>query len=172
LLSDTWLSDDELDALRAQLPPAPRPQGGYVPAVAHGAWVQTAGMTPRVDGVLQYVGQVGAEVTVEQARTAAATAAENALAAALAAGQLDGQPDGRPATPDGWRFDRVVHLRVYVNAVAEFGEHSAVADGASERLRALLGDRAAAARVAVGVASLPQGAVVEVELTCARIGGR
>ena len=168
MLSDTWLSDDAIAALRAQLPPAPRPQGGYVPAVAHGALVQTAGMTPRVDGTLQYVGQVGAELTVEQARAAAAIAAENALSAALAAAHAAG-----PSEPTyGWRFDRVVHLRVYVNAVAGFGEHTAVADGASERLRTLLGDRAAAARVAVGVPSLPQGAAVEVELTCARVGGR
>jgi enamine deaminase RidA (YjgF/YER057c/UK114 family) len=59
-----------------------------------------------------------------------------------------------------------VHLRVYVNATQDFGEHSAVADGASVRLRELLGERGVAARVAIGVGSLPQGAVVEVELTC------
>jgi enamine deaminase RidA (YjgF/YER057c/UK114 family) len=164
LLSDGLLSDDELDALRAKLPPAPRPQGGYVPAVTHGPLVQTAGMTPRVDGVLQYAGQVGADLTVAQARAAAAIAAENALSAALAAAQSE--------SPDEWRFDRVLHLRVYVHGVAGFGEHSAVADGASERLSTLLGSRADAARVAVGVASLPQGAAVEVELTCSRVGRR
>jgi enamine deaminase RidA (YjgF/YER057c/UK114 family) len=116
-------------------------------------------MTPRVDGVLTYAGRVGGDLTVDQARTAAATAVENALSAALSA-----------VEPGRW-FGRVVHLRVYVNATPDFGEHSAVADGASTRLRELLGDRGDAARVAVGVGSLPGGAVVEVELTCSVTGG-
>lgn len=167
MLSDGLLTDGELEALCAELPPPPRPQGGYVPAVADGAWVQTAGMTPRVDGVLRYVGQVGAELTVEEARAAAALAVENALSAALRAAESGSRSEG-----SGWRFERIVHLRVYVNAVAGFAEHSAVADGASERLRSLLGDRGAAARTALGVSSLPQGAAVEVELTCSRVGGR
>ena len=69
-------------------------------------------------------------------------------------------------------LDRVTTSGKVVHAVAGFGDHSAVADGASERLRALLGERAAAARVAVGVASLPQGAAVEVELTAALVRRR
>jgi enamine deaminase RidA (YjgF/YER057c/UK114 family) len=144
----------ELDALHSRLPTPPRPQGGYVPAVVEAGTIWTAGMTPRVDGVLTYAGRVGADLTVDQAEQAAATAVENALSAALS------------VVPAGERFGRVVHLRVYVNATQDFGEHSAVADGASVRLRELLGERGVAARVAIGVGSLPQGAVVEVELTC------
>jgi enamine deaminase RidA (YjgF/YER057c/UK114 family) len=112
-------------------------------------------MTPRVDGALQHRGQVGADVSLEQARQAAAIAVGNALSAALAA-----------LPPDG-RIDRVLRLTVYVNAGASFTEHSAVADGASARLVELLGDPGAACRSAVGVASLPGGACVELELTCA-----
>jgi hypothetical protein len=55
---------------------------------------------------------------------------------------------------------------VYVNAVAGFTQHSAVADGASDRLAELLGEHGTVVRTDVGVASLPGGACVEVELTC------
>lgn len=140
--------------LSEELPNPPAPQGSYVPAVVHGALVMTAGMTPRVDGALRHRGQVGADVSVEEAQEAAAIAAGNALAAAVAA-----------LGPDR-EVERVLRLSVYVNAVAGFTEHSRVADGASGRLRALLGEAAGACRVAVGVASLPGGACVELELTC------
>jgi enamine deaminase RidA (YjgF/YER057c/UK114 family) len=151
------LSDVELEGLRQELPPPPLPQGDYTPAVVAGSLVQTAGMTPRVDGVLRHVGRVGAGLTIAEGRAAAAIAAENALSAALS------------VVAPGTRLDRVVQLRVYVNSVPGFGEHGAVADGASARLRELLGERGRAARVAVGVASLPQSACVEVELSCALV---
>lgn len=155
-------SDDEL---RALLPTPPRPQGGYVPAVAHelpgcsGGLVATAGMTPRVNGVVAHRGQVGVDLDVPTAGRAAAIAVENALAAVLAA-----------LGPDRC-LDRVLRLAVYVNAAPGFEQHTAVADGASARLRELLGERGDAARAAVGVTSLPGGACVELELTCAwRVG--
>ncbi|NPC96843.1 RidA family protein [Nocardioides sp. zg-DK7169] len=136
------------------MPPPPRAQGSYRPAVRHADLVMTAGMTPRVDGRLRHVGRLGAEIDVEEGRAAAAIAAGNALAAAAAAaGSLD-------------ELGRVLRMTVYVSAVDGFTEHTRVADGASERLAALVGDRGAAVRSAVGVASLPGGACVEVELTC------
>jgi enamine deaminase RidA (YjgF/YER057c/UK114 family) len=116
--------------------------------------VFTAGMTPRVDGILQYVGRVGETVPVEEARLAAGIAAANALAAVAAeVGSLDA-------------VERAIRLTVFVNAVPDFTGHPAVADGASDRLVELLGDRGVVSRSAVGVASLPGGACVEVELTC------
>jgi len=141
------------DRLSEQLPPPPIPQGGYVPAVRYGDLVVTAGMTPRVDGSLIHRGQVGTHVSLEDAQAAAAIAVANALSAAV-------------AVLDGDLLDRVVHLAVYVNAAAGFEQHTAVADGASARLRELLGDAGAASRAAVGVTSLPGGACVEVVLTC------
>jgi enamine deaminase RidA (YjgF/YER057c/UK114 family) len=146
------------DRLAAQLPPPPRPQGGYVPAVRHGDLVVTAGMTPRIGGVLIHRGQVGTDVSLEDAQTAAAVAVANALSAAVSA--LGSE-----------QLDRVVHLAVYVNAAAGFEQHTAVADGASARLRDLLGDAGAASRAAVGVTSLPGGACVEVVLTCGLVAG-
>jgi enamine deaminase RidA (YjgF/YER057c/UK114 family) len=151
------ISDREL---RRRLPPPPRPRGGYVPAVAHelvpgrGGLVLTAGITPRVDGVLRHRGRLGRDLGVDEGRAAARLAADNALAAAL--GALGGDR----------QLDRVLRLTVYVNAADGFEEHTAVADGASARLRELCGARGDAARAAVGVASLPGGACVELELTC------
>lgn len=148
-------------SLLAQLPTPPRPQGGYVPAVVHqvlgtfGGLVMTAGMTPRIDGTLRHRGQVGRDVDLATAQAAASIAVANALAAAVAS-----------LGPDR-RFDRVLRLTVYVNAEPDFDQHTAVADGASSRLRELLGQDGDAARAAVGVTSLPGGACVEVELTCA-----
>jgi enamine deaminase RidA (YjgF/YER057c/UK114 family) len=149
------LTDDARDQLLRRLPPPPLPQGGYVPAIAHSGLVVTAGMTPRINGVLHHCGQVGAELTVEAAREAAAIAADNALAAAVA------------ALAPGERLNRVLRLTVYVNAAPGFTAHTEVADGASARLRELLADRGAAVRAAVGVTSLPGGSCVELELTCA-----
>jgi enamine deaminase RidA (YjgF/YER057c/UK114 family) len=141
----------------APLPSPPRPQGRYVPALATDLLVLTAGMTPRVDGRLAYVGRVGDEVTVEDARDAAAIAVSNAVSAAVS---VVGSPDA---------LRRAVRLVVFVNAVDGFTEHPKVADGASDRLVALLVPEAGiAVRSAVGVASLPGGACVEVELTCER----
>jgi enamine deaminase RidA (YjgF/YER057c/UK114 family) len=113
-------------------------------------------MTPRVDGVVQHPGQVGGEVSLADARAAAAIAAANAVSAvAESLGSVD-------------RIAQVLRMTVYVNAAPGFTEHSRVADAASERLIELLGDRGAAVRSAVGVASLPGNACVEIELTCAR----
>jgi enamine deaminase RidA (YjgF/YER057c/UK114 family) len=155
------------DELVRRLPAPQPPQGCYLPAAVHatasgvggqgervGGLVMTAGMTPRVDGVLRHRGRVGHDLTVGEARDAAAVAAANALSAAVA------------ALAPGQRLDRVIRVTVYVNAGTEFEEHTAVADGASVRLRELLGERGTASRAAVGVSSLPGGACVEVELTC------
>ena len=137
------------------LPPTPRPQGRYLPAVVHGGIAYSAGMTPRADGELIRRGTVGVEVTAEQARELAGRAADNALSAvAAAAGGI-----GNVA--------RCLRLTVYVAAVPGFTAHSTVADGASDALWERLGERAAVARSAIGVAGLPSGAPVEVELTAA-----
>lgn len=152
------MPSDDLTGATGRLPGPPRAQGAYRTATATDDLVMTAGMTPRVDGVLQYVGRLGDTLTVEDGRSAAAIAASNAVAAIA---DLLGSVDA---------IGQALRMTVYVNAVAEFTEHSLVADGASARLGELLGDRrGAVVRSAVGVASLPGGACVEVELTCQRV---
>ncbi|SEP15318.1 RidA family protein [Trujillonella endophytica] len=131
------------------------PQGAYVPAVVHGGMVWTAGMTPRRNGQLLVRGTVGREVDVATAREAAGIAAGNTLTAvAEALGSLDA-------------VERAVKLTVFIAAVDGFTEHAAVADGASAVLLERLGDRGVVARAAIGVATLPSGAPVEVELLAA-----
>lgn len=147
------LSEDDVQALRDQLPAPPRAQGSYVPAVVEAGIVVTAGMTPRVDGELAHTGRVGVEVSLEDAQAAASIALGNALSAALA------------ALGDDRRLERILRLTVYVACGPDFTAQTAVADGASARLQDLLGDRGRASRSAVGVASLPGGACVELELT-------
>lgn len=150
---------DRPDERALRLPAAPQPQGRYVPATVHDGIVYSAGMTPRVDGVLVRRGVVGDGVSPEQARELAARAAGNALAAVSdAAGGID-------------NVACCLRMTVYIAAVTGFTGHTAVADGASEALYARLGERGAVARSAIGVASLPSGAPVEVELTAAVRGG-
>jgi enamine deaminase RidA (YjgF/YER057c/UK114 family) len=136
--------------------------GMYRPATRHGDLVFTAGMTPRRDGVLLIRGTVGHDVDVATAQHAAGVAAANALAAAAAAAYgID-------------NIRRLLRLTVYVAAAPGFEDLTQVADGASQALAELLGDeqRAAAARAAIGVHTLPGGAPVEVELVavCAETG--
>jgi enamine deaminase RidA (YjgF/YER057c/UK114 family) len=131
------------------------PQGAYVPAVVHGGLVWTAGMTPRRNGELLIRGTVGREVDVATAREAVAIAAGNTLTAvAEALGGLDA-------------VERCLRLTVFIAAVEGFTEHAAVADGASAVLVERLGERGVVARSAIGVATLPSGAPVEVELLAA-----
>ena len=137
------------------LPPPPRPQGNYVPAVVVDGIAYSAGMTPRRDGRLVMRGTVGADLSLDEAATAAGLAAGNALSAvAAAAGGLD-------------RVHRCLRMTVYVACSDDFRALSAVADGASAVLARHVGTAGLPARSAVGVRRLPDGAPVEVELTAA-----
>lgn len=132
-------------------PAAPRAQGMYRTAHRVGDLVVTAGMTPRVDGVMQYPGRVGEAVSLSQAGEAAEIAVRNGLRA------LATVVDPAEVT--------IVRLTVYVNAVADFADHPKVADFASRVLVDELGERGECVRSAVGVASLPGRACVELEIT-------
>ena len=146
------------DGLGNSLPPSPRPAGNYLSAVAARGVVRSAGMIPRVDGVLIISGRVGEDVDVAAAHAAAALSARNALAAVSAAvGGLA-------------HIGVVLQLRVFVRCTADFTDVSAVAEGASQALVDVLGDRrGCGARTAVGVLSLPGGSPVEVELVASYI---
>lgn len=137
------------------LPPAPGPAGLYESAVAYGGIVYTAGMTPRQDGWIICVGRVGVDVDLDHARAAARLAALRALSAAAAAvGGIE-------------RIVRMLKLTVFVACGPDFTAHTSVGDAASEALTAMLGDRGRGARTACGVASLPGGSCVEVDLVAA-----
>lgn len=133
---------------------APPPQGDYVPAILHNGVIHTAGMTPRRDGVLLCAGVVGDTMSVADARGAAGHAARNALAAVLS------------VAPERAEL-RCLKMTVFIACTPGFTQLSAIADGASAVLSAELGSGGLPARSAIGVACLPSGAPVEVELTVA-----
>lgn len=144
--------DARLAALGIDLPPVAAPLAAYVPAVSSGSYVYTAGQLPLRDGVLLATGHVGVEVDGPTAKACARQCALNALAAVRAeVGDLD-------------RVRRVLKVVGYVAASPDYTAHPDVVNGASELLAEVLDDAGVHARSAVGVASLPLGAPVEVEL--------
>ena len=146
----TWTQ--RLADLGLTLPMVPAPAGNYVPAVRTGSLVFTAGQLPAVNGVLAATGKVGDAVPPEDAAALARTCALNALAAVHALVGID-------------TVVRVVKVVGFVASDPGFTEQPAVLNGASELLGEVFGDDAGThARSAVGVAELPLGAPVEVEL--------
>ena len=141
-----------LRELGYELPQVPRPAGSYVPAARTGNLVFSAGQLPLREGKLLYTGKVDGEVNLEDAREAAAVCALNALAAVAAeAGDLES-------------IRRVVKITGYIASAPGFTRQPEVLNGASELVGAVFGEAGAHARTAVGVAELPFGAPVEIEL--------
>ncbi len=132
------------------LPEAVAPIAAYVPAVEAGGLLYVSGQLPFKDGHV-LVGRAGEDRTLEFAQDAARACGMMILAQARAAlGSLD-------------RIERVVKINVFVNCDPRFTDQPKVANGASELMVELFGDAGRHARAAVGVASLPLGAVVEAD---------
>ncbi|MGX7823476.1 RidA family protein [Actinokineospora sp. 24-640] len=140
-----------LDELGITLPGVAAPAGSYVPAVRTGGLVYTAGQIPLVEGKVAATGKVGAEVTPEDAAGLARICALNALAAIDALVGIDS-------------VVRVVKVVGFVASAEGFTGQPAVLNGASDLLAEVFGDAGRHARSAVGVAELPLGVPVEVEL--------
>lgn len=146
---------ERLASLGIELPAPARPKGAYFPSRRHGDQLWVSGTTARRPDDPGAVGVVGAGVTAEQATAQARLAALNLVAALDAAVGLDS-------------VTALVHLRGYVRATSDFDSHPGVIDGASELLLEVFGEECGAhARTAIGVASLPGGACVELELVAA-----
>jgi enamine deaminase RidA (YjgF/YER057c/UK114 family) len=141
----------KLAELGLELPAVTPPIAACVPAVQTGNHVYLSGQLPVAGGALLATGKVGAEVTPEQAKELAARCALNALAAIDALVGLD-------------RVVRVVKVVGFVASAEGFTGQPGVINGASELLGAVFGDAGKHARSAVGVAELPLGAPVEVEM--------
>lgn len=140
-----------LERLQITLPTVAAPVAAYVPAVRTGNQVWTSGQLPFVDGQLAATGKVGDDVTPEEATRLARTAALNALAAVDALVGID-------------NVTRVLKVVGYVASSEGFTGQPAVVNGASNLMGEIFGEAGAHARAAVGVAELPLGAPVEVEL--------
>jgi len=135
------------------LPIAPRPLGAYVEAVQSGNLLFLSGMLPIKDGKPQYVGRLGEELDTGAGRDALRTATLNALSAAKEhIGSLD-------------RVSKVVRVGVYLATSGDFYNQPMVADAASELLRDVFGEDKTSVRSVFGVASLPLGLPVMLEVT-------
>jgi enamine deaminase RidA (YjgF/YER057c/UK114 family) len=142
---------ERLAELGIELPEVAKPVAAYVPALRTGDYVFTSGQLPFVAGALAATGKVGGEVSPEEAKRHARTCALNALAAVHALAGVDS-------------IVRVIKVTGFVASAEGFTGQPAVLNGASEVLGEIFGEAGQHVRSAVGVAELPLGAPVEVEL--------
>ena len=145
-------AEQRLKELGIKLPPPPEPFGTYVEAVQTGNLLFLSGMLPTEGHLAKFVGRVGAEFDVEMGRKAAHLAALNVLALARQhLGSLD-------------KVTRMVRLGVSVATSGDFRDQPKVADAASELLQGIFGKDKNPCRSVYGVASLPLGTPVELEV--------
>lgn len=144
--------EERLSTLRLTLPPTPSPIANFVPYQRCGSLIFMAGQTCEWHGTMPFRGKVGIEYTIEQGQEAARNCALNLLAALREA--LGGSLD---------RMVQCQRLGGFVNCAPDFDRVPAVIDGASDLMAKLFGGAGLHARTAVGVATLPQCATVEVD---------
>jgi enamine deaminase RidA (YjgF/YER057c/UK114 family) len=145
-------AEKSLKRLGIELPPPPEPFGVYAEAVQTGNLLFLTGMLPTHGRGAEFVGRLGAELSLEDAHSAARLAAINALAVARRhLGSLD-------------KVTRIVRLGVSIATSGDVRDHPKVADGASELLRDVFGEEKNPSRLVYGVASLPLGTPVELEI--------
>ena len=145
-------AERRLQDLGIHLPAAPTPFGSYVETLQTGNLLFLSGMLPVVYHKPKYVGRLGKELDAEAGRDAAYTAALSALAAARNhLGSLD-------------RVTRVVRLGVFMATSGDFFDQPRVADAVSDLFRDVFGIEKIAVRLVIGVASLPLGMPIELEV--------
>ena len=138
-----------LEELGIILPEAAAPVASYVPVVVHGGFAHVSGQLPFIDGVLK-TGRLGEDVELDEGMEAARACGLMILAQLKAAGLLE-------------KVERVVKLGAFVNSTGAFTDQPKVANGASDLMVEVFGDKGRHARAAVGVPALPLGAAVEVD---------
>jgi enamine deaminase RidA (YjgF/YER057c/UK114 family) len=144
--------EERLKELKITLPAAPKPAGSYHPAVIAGNQAFLSGQISRAaDGSL-ITGKVGSSLNLEQGKEAARTAALNVLAVIQAFIGFD-------------RVEKFLRVSGFVQAAPDFYEISQVMNGASDLFLEVFGEKGIHARSAVGMASLPLNAAVEIEVT-------
>ena len=143
--------NDRLKQLGITLPPVATPAAAYVPYVQTGNLVFLSGHIAKKDGK-PWVGQFGKTLSTEEGKAAARAVAIDLMGTLQA------------AVGDLHRVQRIVKLMSLVNSSPDFTEQHLVTNGASELLGEVFGARGAHARSAFGVAQIPLGACVEIEL--------
>lgn len=142
----------QLEHLGIILPQPIAPIANYVPFVRTGNQIFISGQLPIQDGEVKFVGKLGEDISVEDGQKAARICAINILANLNVAcgGDLD-------------QVVRCVKLGIFVNAVPDFANHPAVANGASDLMVEVFGEKGKHARFAMGAGSLPREVAVEVD---------
>lgn len=144
--------EQRMKDLGYELPECPKPVAAYVPAVKAGEFVYASGQTAVVDGKPLHLGKLGSDISVEEGYQAARICALRCLAEVKSViGDLD-------------RIKRIVKVTGFVASASGFGDQPKVVNGASELLKQVFGEKGEHARSAIGVAELPGGACVEVEI--------
>ena len=152
MITNSTTAEDRLAELGVKLPAPPEPVGIYVEAVQTGRLLFLTGMLPTEGRAAKFIGRIGAELDVEAGRKAAYLAALNVLAVAREhLGSLD-------------KVTRIVRLGVSVATSGDVRYQPKVADGASELLQDVFGKDKSPCRSVYGVASLPLGTPVELEI--------
>jgi enamine deaminase RidA (YjgF/YER057c/UK114 family) len=142
---------DKLSELHIQLPPVAVPAAAYVPFVQTGKLIFLSGHIAKKDGK-PWVGQLGRTMQTAEGKEAARAVAIDLLGTLHAAvGDLN-------------KIQRIVKVMSLVNSTSDFVEHHLVTNGCSELIGQIFGEKGAHARSAFGVAQLPMGACVEIEL--------
>ncbi len=144
--------EQRLAARGLELPDAPAPAANYVPYTISGKLLFVAGQVPLLEGQVAVRGRLGDGVSLERGQEAARLCALNLLAQARAA-----------CGGDLGRLARCLKLGGFVSCTAEFTDHAKVVNGASDLMVEAMGEAGRHARFAVGCASLPLNAAVEVE---------
>jgi enamine deaminase RidA (YjgF/YER057c/UK114 family) len=144
--------EERLGQLGLALPNPPMPVGNYIAASRTGNLVFTSGQTARLNGVRRYVGVVGRDVTPQDAVLSARDSTLNCLACVKA------------IVGDLQQVVRIVRMRGFDNCSPGYDGLEPIIDGASDLLRALLGERGVHARSVLASGSLPSNVSVEIEL--------
>lgn len=144
--------DERLKKLGIELPVPSKPVASYVPALTIDNFIYVSGQLPIKNGKLIFKGKLGKELSVEDGYKAAEICAINILAQLKAKlGTLD-------------KIEQIIKVEGYVASVPEFTEHSKVINGASDLFLKIFGEKGKHTRIAVGMASLPLNAPVEISL--------
>ena len=144
--------ESTISRLGLRLPPVPKPVGAYSPLVVSGGFAFLSGQISKDDRGTVLSGKVGKELNVEEGKRAAQWAALQAVSLIQSAIGLE-------------RVEQVVRVSGFVQSAGDFYGQSEVMNAASELLAGIFGDSGRHARSAIGVASLPLNAAVELEVT-------
>lgn len=144
--------EDRLTQFGLVLPPAPKPAGSYHPVILANGTAYLSGQVSRNGQGVMMAGKVGKELTLEQGKEAAKIAALNALSVIKNFIGFE-------------KVGRLLRVTGFVNVAENFYEIPQVMNGASDLFLEVLGEKGIHARSAVGMASLPMNAAVEIEVT-------